>query len=140
MKDYYKGALVTKQSEIKSTGQDSQHMWVIIDGSVYDLTDYFHTLKVEDDYPLYKFLGDPAEQLIQNNAGLDITQDWETSLNYTYRTNVLNCMNNMFYIGDVMPGQQLHLAGFHYHSVRRYRHEIPCSTATRLQATSGTTG
>jgi chitin synthase len=101
MKGYYKGALVTKQSEIQKTGQNSQHMWVIINKSVYDLTDYFHTLKVEDNYPLYTFLGDPAAQLIQNNPGLDITQDWETTLNYTYRTTVLNCMNNMFYIGDV---------------------------------------
>jgi chitin synthase len=101
MKEYYKGALVTKKSEINSEGQNQQHYWVIIDKSVYDLTDYFHTLKVEDNYPLYKFLGDPVEQLIQNNPGLDITQQWHDTLNYTYRTNALNCLNNMFYIGDV---------------------------------------
>ena len=101
MKEYYKGALVTKKSEINSEGQNQQHYWVIIDKSVYDLTDYFHTLKVQDNYPLYKFLGDPVEQLIQNNPGLDITQQWHDTLNYTYRTNAKTCLNNMFYIGDV---------------------------------------
>ena len=101
MKDYYKGRLVTKQSLIKNQGQNSNHMWVIIDKKVYDMTDYFYTLKFMDDYPTYKFLGDPAIQLMQDNPGLDITEQWETSLNYTYRTNVLNCMNNVFYIGEV---------------------------------------
>lgn len=101
MKTFYKGALVTKQSLIYKQGQNSQHYWVIINKKVYDLTDYFHTLKVEDNYPTYEFLGQPAISLIQNNPGLDISQQWEDSFNYTYRTNVLNCMNNMFYIGEV---------------------------------------
>ena len=101
MKEYYKGQLVTAQGKVKKQGQNGQHYWFIINKKIYDLTDYFHTLKLEDNLPSYNFLGDEVTQLVQNNPGLDITQDWENNLNATMQANALNCLNNMFYIGDV---------------------------------------
>jgi len=99
MKEYYKGELVTKKSTVKSEGANQNHQWVIIDGNIYDLTDYFYTLKMMNSYKTYNFLPDDVTTLIQENPGADITDDWNNNLNYTTRTNSLNCLHNTFYIG-----------------------------------------
>ena len=99
MKEYYKGDLVWKKSTIQSEGTNDQHYWFIIDGKVYDLTDYFHTQTVQAGYPTYSFFADDVENLVQSNPGQDITQQWNSKLNYTTRMNSLNCLNNAFYVG-----------------------------------------
>ncbi|PIB00109.1 Chitin synthase 6 [Cercospora beticola] len=100
MKEYYKGQLVYKRSAVTSDGQKYSRKWFIIDDRVYDLTDYFYTLKQQNDLPSYSFFADDVEELVQNNPGSDITEDWNNKLNFTTRTNSMNCLNNMFYIGD----------------------------------------
>jgi len=99
MKEYYKGDLVVKESKVKSEGENDSHMWFIIDKKIYDLTDYFYTLKLENNLASYSFFADDVENLVQSNPGQDITHDWNTQLNYTTRMNSLNCLNNMFYVG-----------------------------------------
>ncbi|OQO07179.1 hypothetical protein B0A48_07747 [Cryoendolithus antarcticus] len=100
MKEYYKGARVIKKSVVKSDGENNNHQWVIIENKVYDLTNYFYTLKLQNNLPQYSFFPDDVNQLIQENPGQDITEDWNTQIPYANRTNSMNCLNNVFYVGQ----------------------------------------
>jgi chitin synthase len=96
IQEYYKGDLVVDKNTVKKQGNDINRMWVIINSKIYDLTDYYHTLDVEDNYNTYKFIPTEVSNLIKNNPGLDVTDQWGTSNNFL---NSLNCMNNAFYVG-----------------------------------------
>ncbi|EXJ81814.1 chitin synthase [Capronia coronata CBS 617.96] len=98
IEEYYKGDLVVTKSKIKRQAEDDQRMWVIIHHKIYDLTDYFYTLKLMNNYDTYKFFPDEVTDLITNNPGLDITDKWGTSAAFG---NSLNCMTNAFYVGKV---------------------------------------
>jgi chitin synthase len=102
MKEMYKGELVYTRNAIKNDGQNNNHYWFIIDNSIYDLTDYFYTLKLQNNLPQYDFFGDTIGQMVQSNPGLDITDLWNTNanLNDTFRGNAKNCLDNTFYIGS----------------------------------------
>lgn len=100
MEEMYKGQLVFKRNAIKKQGEDDGTMRFIIDKKVYDLTSYFYTVKTMDNLPQYSFFAEDVETLMQSNPGGDITKEWEEQLNYTTRTNSLNCLDNMFHIGD----------------------------------------
>lgn len=95
IKEYYKGDLVVTRNSVKSQGENDQRMWVIIDNKIYDLTDYFYTLTLEN-YVTYKFFPEEVTDLISQNPGLDITDKWGTDAAFA---NSLNCMNNAFYVG-----------------------------------------
>ena len=99
MKEYYKGDLVYKAKTVLSEGENDQHYWFTINGKIYDLTDYFHTLTVQNNLASYSFFPDDVAKMVQANPGQDITAMWESNLNYTTRMNSLNCLNNMFYAG-----------------------------------------
>ncbi|KAI9683446.1 MAG: hypothetical protein M1829_005518 [Trizodia sp. TS-e1964] len=99
IQQYYKGDLVTSQSRIQSEGQDLGHKWVIMNDRVYDLTDYFNTLKIQNNLPSYAFLDSKATQLIKDNPGQDISADWKKTLNASTATTNLNCLENTFYVG-----------------------------------------
>ena len=96
IKQYYKGDLVVTKNSIKSQGQNDQRYWVIINNGIYDLTDYFYTLGLENGYDTYKYFPDEVAQLFQNNPGLDITEQWGDSAVFQ---NSLNCLQNAFYQG-----------------------------------------
>lgn len=101
MKEFYKGELVTSKDKLYQAGQNADHMWFILDQKIYDLTDYFHTLKLENNLAEFAFFGDQVAQMVQYNPGKDITEEWSLQLNRTFRLNAQNCLNNMFYIGKV---------------------------------------
>ena len=102
IKEYYKGKLVWKKGSVYNQGQNAAHMWFIIDKKIYDLTDYFYTLKWKGgNLPQYHFFGSQLADLVQSNPGKDITNDFNLQLNRTFRLNSLNCLNKMFYVGDV---------------------------------------
>lgn len=92
---YYKGDLVYTKATINS--QASTRQWVILNGKIYDLTDYFYTATTEGNIALYSFIPDEVAQLIQQNAGTDITSQWKTDDPDYQKT--LNCMDNAFYEG-----------------------------------------
>ena len=96
IQEFYKGDLVTTRSSVNSQGQDDSRQWVIINGKIYDMTDYFNTLTIKNGYPLYEFFPSEVTALIQSNAGLDVTSQWQNTANFS---NSLNCMNNAFYVG-----------------------------------------
>lgn len=99
MQEYYKGDLVIDAKTVSNEGQNLNHQWVIIHNRIYDLTDYFYTLKRQNNLPLYSFFPDDVEELIKRNPGGDITDLWEQNLNHTTNKNSLNCLNNAFYVG-----------------------------------------
>jgi chitin synthase len=105
IKEYYHGDLVTKKSTVKSDGQNNNHYWFILNGKIYDLTDYFYTLGVQGNLASYAFLDPTVQTMVQNNPGLDITDTWNTnfaSSNNTHQVllqNTLNCFDNAFYVG-----------------------------------------
>lgn len=100
MKEYYKGKLVYKKSTVSKDGELNSRKWVIIDNKIYDLTNYFYTLDRQNNLPSYSFLPEDVTTLVTNNPGGDITDDWNKNLNFTTRENSMNCLNNMFYIGE----------------------------------------
>ncbi|KAK5201114.1 hypothetical protein LTR16_003775, partial [Cryomyces antarcticus] len=101
MKEYYKGDLVTSVDTVKSEGQNNQHYWFIVDNKIYDLTDYFYTLKLQNNLKQYRFFPSDVEDLVRNNPGLDITEQWNSNLNFTTRTNSMTCLRQTFYVGKV---------------------------------------
>ncbi|WPG97602.1 Chitin synthase 6 [Acrodontium crateriforme] len=100
MKEYYKGPLVTLKKDIYNDGQNNAHYWVIIDGDVYDLSDYFFTLNRENNLAMFKFFPDDVTTLIQQNPGEDVSTQFHALKNATARANSLNCMKNYFYAGQ----------------------------------------
>lgn len=101
MQEYHKGDLVYKRSKVKNDGQNNGHQWAILDGSIYDLTDYFHTQKTQQGNPNYKFFDEKVENLFKNNPGEDITQQWVDTLNSTTKGASLQCLQDLFYKGKV---------------------------------------
>lgn len=99
MKEFKKGDLVWDKKKIENEGQNQNHMWFTLGNRVYDLTDYFHTLDVMDNFPGYSFLDDDLETLVKNYAGTDLKEEFENKLNATAQQDNLECLDRMFYIG-----------------------------------------
>ena len=95
MAQYYKGSLVYDPANVTTQGQQGRE-WVTINGKIYDLTDYFHTLKVMNNLPNYSWLPTEVTQLIQSNPGQDISSSWGKTANFTAS---LNCLDNLFFVG-----------------------------------------
>lgn len=97
IKKYYKGDLVTDKASVRSQASKDGRSWVIINSKIYDLTDYFYTVKQLAGNDQYKFFPEEVSDLIQNNAGHDISDQWKNG-NDNY-TRSLACMENRFYKG-----------------------------------------
>ncbi|KZF23502.1 glycosyltransferase family 2 protein [Xylona heveae TC161] len=97
--DYYKGELVVEKKKVYNDGQNNNHMWFILNGNIYDLTNYFYTKKMMDNLASYSFLDPQVETMVSNNPGTDISDQWANSLNDTASRENLRCLNNAFYAG-----------------------------------------
>ncbi|KAK7207016.1 chitin synthase [Myxozyma melibiosi] len=108
IKQYYKGDLVVKKSTVESYGENGYDNWAIIDGKIYDLTNYFYTIDLypsseSDSYAVYDFLDSDVKQLFSDYPGQDITDyfyDTSTISASTAAKN-LKCLNGAFYAGKV---------------------------------------
>lgn len=96
IQEYYKGDLVWSQSNVTAQGQNDGRAWFILNGRIYDLTDYFYTLTLQNNLPMYDFMPTDVTELIQSNFGEDLTNQWKNTANFT---KALDCMDNAFYIG-----------------------------------------
>ncbi|KZT06449.1 glycosyltransferase family 2 protein [Laetiporus sulphureus 93-53] len=105
IKQYYIGKYVFSKADIYNEAQDDDvRYWAIWDGSVYDLTSYFQTLTNEDDNSMYTFLSSDLTAIWKQGAGQDITSQLGpilAAMNETYRDQNVNCIQNMFYWGEV---------------------------------------
>ncbi|KAL9104041.1 MAG: hypothetical protein Q9163_000980 [Psora crenata] len=95
--EYYKGDLVTSTKSISSQASSSNRQWVILNGKVYDLTDYYYTRKTQGNIAMYSFIPSKVSDIIQNGIGTDITSQWNDEDPDFGKT--LNCMDNVFYEG-----------------------------------------
>ena len=96
IEQYFKGDLAWNKGNVTAQGQNEGRQWVILRGKIYDLTDYFHTLDVNNNLPMFSFIPTEVSDLIKNNAGQDITSQWQNTANFT---SSLRCMNTVFYKG-----------------------------------------
>lgn len=102
---YYHGDLVTKKGTVSSEGQNENHEWFILNGKIYDLTDYFYTLGIEGNLASYEFIDSSVQSLIKGNAGTDITTLWKSNyeaVNASQKVvldNTLTCFEQSFYVG-----------------------------------------
>ncbi|KAL8381668.1 hypothetical protein RB595_005788 [Gaeumannomyces hyphopodioides] len=108
IKEYYKGELVWDVDQIKKDGQDSGLQRVIYDNNVYDLSDYFNTLKTMSNAPQYQFLDSSMVEIVRRNPGTDVTDQWKglfknAASNNQTRSIILQnnmvCLDSYFKIG-----------------------------------------
>lgn len=107
MKEFYKGALVVKSSDLKKEAGTQGRPWAVINKKIYDLTNYQNTVNLypssySSAYDKYAFLDNGLYSLFQSSAGEDITEEfnnlgWDS---VTMRNNMA-CLNNVFYAGEV---------------------------------------
>ncbi|KAL8917759.1 MAG: hypothetical protein Q9172_005696 [Xanthocarpia lactea] len=99
IKEYYKGDLVIERSNVTAQGQGLvPRQWVILRGTVYDLTDYYHTVNLKGTDPSYTWLPEDVSDLIKSNPGSDITDKWKNTANFT---KAFGCMDNVFNKGKL---------------------------------------
>ncbi|EHL02106.1 putative Chitin synthase 6 [Glarea lozoyensis 74030] len=105
IKEYYHGDIVFDTSTVKSEGRNDNHMWFLLDQKIYDLTNYYYTLKLQGNLARFRFLDETIEDMIKQNPGQDLTTKWNTmyeNANDTQKnviSNNLNCIKNTFYVG-----------------------------------------
>jgi chitin synthase len=76
----------------------------MIDGYVYDLSDYFTTLTTFNSESKYQFLDTGITGLFQSSPGTDISAAFHAlKLNATTLANNLNCLNNVVMVGSSDP-------------------------------------
>lgn len=102
MQDYYKGTLVWAKSDIKKDANNDGMTIVYINNNVYDLSPYFYNKQRLLNQPSASFLDPTLESIIQQNAGQDITHQWNNyvSKNQTGSQWNWQCLNNAFYVGQ----------------------------------------
>jgi chitin synthase len=99
IKEFRKGDLVWDPKKIVDEGQDLDHKWFTLKDNVYDLTDYFKTLKMMNNLDQYKFLDPKLTDLVNSKAGTDLSEDFSNMLSPDAQANNLLCLNNQFYVG-----------------------------------------
>ncbi|ODQ67000.1 hypothetical protein NADFUDRAFT_49452 [Nadsonia fulvescens var. elongata DSM 6958] len=107
LKQYYKGELVVTRSDVAKAGSSGYNNWVIINGLIYDFTNYFYTISLfppsnSDYYAQYDFLDSTITDLVSNYPGEDITEKLQTAnIDDSTREINMQCIKNMFYAGKV---------------------------------------
>ncbi|BGP13252.1 hypothetical protein JCM10213_004978 [Rhodosporidiobolus nylandii] len=100
MKKFHKGPLVWSKSKVKKEADSAGRQWAFVNGSVYDLTDYFYTIDTLRD-SRYSFLDENLANLWEAQAGGDLTGPInDLGLDYdTLQTNMA-CIQTLFYVGE----------------------------------------
>ncbi len=107
IKEYYKGDLVWDMNQIQTDGTVNNHAWFVFQGGIYDLTDYFNSMKLRNNGPPFNFINQKLLDAVQQAPGSDITNTWNSLLknaraNQTELNNLdlgIQCIQNSFYIG-----------------------------------------
>ncbi|ORY18558.1 chitin synthase-domain-containing protein [Clohesyomyces aquaticus] len=100
MREFRKGDLVWDSKKIYDEGQNLNHKWFTLKNKVYDLTDYFHTLDLQNNLPRFQFLDPELRKMVENYAGQDISENFSNNLNETAQAYNLQCLDNLFYVGQ----------------------------------------
>jgi chitin synthase len=99
---FFKGYLVTSMSNISTSGLDADKFWAVIQGDLYDLTNYFSTLSDQAESQGYDFLDPEITNLFELHAGEDITElFFNLDLKPSTLNDNFNCLQQAFYAGRV---------------------------------------
>ncbi|KAG0664380.1 hypothetical protein C6P46_001425 [Rhodotorula mucilaginosa] len=100
MRKYYKGPLVWSKGKVSDEANKAGRQWAIVNGSVYDLTDYFYTYNLLNDKS-YLFLNASIANVWTAQPGTDITGAIkELGIDApTLKTN-MDCIQTLFYVGE----------------------------------------
>ena len=98
IKTYYKGDLVWTKGTIKKQANEDSRYWVIKDQKVYDLTNYFYTVKKMNNLDSYSWLPSSLTTLFKDNMGEDVTDKWQDTDDFK---NAQTCLDYVFYVGKV---------------------------------------
>ena len=99
MQEYYKGDLVQSKGKIAADANNDDRNWFILNGKVYDVTNYFYTKKLQNNLPDYSFIPSDVEDVMKSGFGGDISKEWQSNNDDFGKT--LNCLDNVFYTGKV---------------------------------------
>ncbi|KAI2636952.1 glycosyltransferase family 2 protein [Hypomontagnella submonticulosa] len=107
IKEYYHGDLVWDLNNVHDDGKNNNHMWVIYEGGIYDLTDYFVTIDYYKNLAQYNFLDTGLIDAIKSNPGQDVTNLWNSQVDnvkgnqtaLAAKLNSINCIKETFYVG-----------------------------------------
>lgn len=109
IKTFYHGEFVWSKSFVESDGKNNQHMWAMYGNQIYDLTDYFHTIDLNQGNAIFQFMDKTVSDLWKNNPGQDIKKDLDEALAtaqqnqdpaYGAMVNSWTCIQNSFYVGN----------------------------------------
>ncbi|GAA5901944.1 uncharacterized protein JCM6883_000446 [Sporobolomyces salmoneus] len=101
MRNYHKGPIVYERSKIKKEADAAGRQWAVVNGSVYDLTDYFHTYDLLLD-SRYQFLDTDLSNLWQAQPGVDLTDPIkELGIDPDILQENMDCITTLFYVGEV---------------------------------------
>ena len=120
MRQYYKGPLVYSRREVASQANSDgrcevcskvdplltsrRRYWAIWNNEIFDLSDYFNTLKITNSANQYEFLDTSLTNLFKQQPGQDIS-DGMNKLMATYsgtqKSATYTCLKNEFYYGNV---------------------------------------
>lgn len=107
---YYKGTVGYSPQYLRTLA-DKQNSIAYINNRVYDFTQYIaggRNAQYPPGYPKpstppdTNFMDEGIVSLFQTRSGQDLTKYWEAlDMTPEYRQNMLTCMNNLFYVGDL---------------------------------------
>ncbi|KAG6373915.1 glycosyltransferase family 2 protein [Boletus reticuloceps] len=106
MQHFRKGPLVWDPKTIYAQAMDanSQRLWAIWDGSVYDLSDYVNTVSIYQSDQNYVFLNTGITDLFKQQPGQDLSKSLNqviAGLDSQTATQNINCIKSLFYLGEV---------------------------------------
>ncbi|GAA5844952.1 hypothetical protein JCM9279_000054 [Rhodotorula babjevae] len=100
MKNYHKGPLVWSKGKISDEASEAGRQWAIVNGSVYDLTDYFYTIDLLRD-DKYSFLDEDLANLWTAQPGGDLTGPIkDLGLDWGDLDTNMACIQTLFYKGE----------------------------------------
>ncbi|KAK6336816.1 hypothetical protein TWF718_009604 [Orbilia javanica] len=113
IKQFYKGRVVYKKEDVAKEGVNYNRKWFILDGHIYDLTNYFYSQKLIGDR-YFSFFNETFTDIVESHPGEDISTLFRDSLGPNRQRNYRNCLDNAFHIGtlDVRDSARCKVQGY----------------------------
>ncbi|KAJ7590720.1 chitin synthase [Mycena floridula] len=106
MRGFRKGPLVWSMKDIQAQALDTDiaKVWAVYESNLFDLTDYINSITIASTDQRYQFLNSDIVDLFKQQSGQDITKPLGavlSSLDPNTRAQNINCLKNVFFIGQV---------------------------------------
>ncbi|KZV80788.1 glycosyltransferase family 2 protein [Exidia glandulosa HHB12029] len=109
MRNFHKGPLLVERKkvfQVATVDDGSARQWAILDGNIYDLTDYFYTMDLHQADKDYAYLNGNITDLWKQQPGQDVSKALRQVLEQNNISDLefqkqMFCMRNNFYVGGV---------------------------------------